>query len=562
MRRSARNYASVGRWLFRSRFFAVVPTLPDTDGVPPARSAVSPIGSFYPASRRCPSPMPKSVDVKTALCWTGATHLRWFHVVSEKQHPEMDNIMPEKYRLLKRTSDYVREMRQLIRDRSYSRILDLFEDMKSRSIPFDVAVCMLVIKAYLRMNNVDMVKRVLDDIMASRLKLDKRELFNSIIRDCENTGDVDAAFKLYRQMQKDDRILPDSATYRSLINVCRRGKDVNRARKVFNEMVKKVGAKVGGFNAMMEVYVENVDSDTGEAYLRECKYLLSLIKSKKIQLHADTYLYLVKLSGKLGRLDEALGYLKKSVSSDLGPSLATFDSIFRSLVDLEMTEEELETHLVYCLDRMKELKLKPTFVTFRSIMQLYEKKGDVGKALGFLAKLPRKHIHDADSNGEIFAAQLEIVERLWENGTYSQDEALTKLSETVKTMKTLQVLLSYRGYRTWLTMCLKASDVERALECYNDYVTGFRWPSADITQSMIRLVLDHDRVDDAVLVLKKAVQKDKKVTNKKGFYEAVLAYCDAKNDTENAKKVYGCMKEEKVKPNEAIQEHLRALKLI
>ena len=561
MRRSVRNYASVGRWFFRSRFFAVVPTLPDTDGVPPARSAVSPIGSFYPASRRYPSPMPKRVDVKTALCWTGATQRRGFHDALEEHQEVDDDFMRKKYRPLKHTGDYIRAMQRLIRDRSYSRILDLFEKMKSGGVPMALTVYVSVMKAYSRMSNVDMVKQVFDEALTSGLKLEEF-LFNTLIYAYTNTGDVHAAFEILDQMQKDYKIPPDHATYRALINVCNKGKDVDRAKETFDEMVQKFGGNARDFNAMLEVYAENADSDTGEAYLEECKKLMASTKSKEMSHKAFVYAPLIKLSGKLGRLDEALGYLKESVSSDVEPTLESFDFVFRSLTDLELTEEELETHLVYCLDRMMELKMKPTFVTFRTIAQIYEKKGDVGKALGFLAKLPGKHIRDAGSNGEIFAAQLEIVQRLWENGTYSQDEALTKLSEVVKTMKTLQVSLSFHGYRTWFIMCLKASDVERALECWNDFTGQGRWTSSGMAQSMLRLLLDHDRLDDAVQVMKIAVQKEKEITNKEALYETVLTYCVEKSDMENAKMVYDYMKEEKVEANEAIQKHLSALQLM
>ena len=564
MRRSARNYASVGRWLFHSRFVAVVPTLPDTDGVPPARSAVSPIGSFYPASRRCPSPMPKSVDVKTALCWTGVTQRRGFHDALEEHQEVDDDFMRKKYRLPKLTASYGREIRRLSRFRSYSHILDLFGEMKSLGVLIDRTIYLDVMIACIRMNNVDMAKRVFDDILASRLKPD-RLLFNTIIHAYANTGDVDAAFEIFHQMQKNYKIPPDPVTYRSLISVCSKGKDVNRAKETFDELVTKFGEHLRGFNSMLAVYAENVDSATGAMYLEECKLIVSSMKSKKMKPDAFTYLPLIKLFGKLGRSNEALGYLKKSVRDNRTHTRPSFDFLIQTLADVELTDNELETCIAYCLDRMKELKLKPNSITFRSIIHLFEQKGNLTTALSLLSKLPGKDIDDIGRNGENFAAQLEIVQRLWENGTYSQEEAMKKVSEVVSPMRSSGILLSDRGYRIWFAMCLKASDVKCALQCWNGFTSKNYWPSVSMTDSMIRLALDHDRVDSAVQVLKAvriAMQRNEEITPTEGPYETVMAYCARKGDAKNAKTVYNYMKEAKVEPNEAIQEHLRALQLI
>ena len=488
--------------------------------------------------------------------------LRGFHAALG-EYPAVDDFLRKQPGPLRGVIDYTIEMQHLMRERSLSRVLDLFEEMKSRSITINLRTYTMIMKAHSRMNNMDMVKQVFDDVITSGIKPDKY-LFNTLIFSYTNTGEVDAAFDTFHKMQKDYNIVPDSVTYRSLITVCGKGKDVDRAKEMFNEMIDKFEKEdARSFNALLEVYAENVNSDNGEAYLQECKNLLVSMNSKGIKTEAFTYVPLIKLCGKLGRLDDALDYLKESVSSDVDVTLSSFDFVFRSLVDLQLTDEELEDHIVYCLDRMKELRMRPSHFTFGGIIDLYEARGDVSKALEFLMKLPKTSTGNVVYSGENFAAQLEIVQRLWESGTYSQEEALAKTSEVLETMKSLGLALSYRGYRTWFIMCLKASDVERALECWNDFTRGNRSPSAGMTQSMIRLALDHDRVDDAVQVLKVAqtIAQDKETTLPEDPYEAILAYCAGKSDTENAKTVIQFMKEARVKRNEAIQKHLGTLQL-
>ena len=560
MLRSVRNYASVGRWLFRSRFFTVLPTPFADKDVAPTRSAVSPVIPLYPTSPRCPSHMPKRIDAKTTLCWTGAMQLRGLHAASEG-HQEVDDFLHKRIRLPKTPADFFNTMEHLMRTRSYSDIPYFFKKMKTDAIPIDRKTYITVMKAYSRMSNVDMVKQLFDEAVTSGMKLNKY-MFNTLIYAYANTGDVHAAFEILDQMQKDYKIPPDHATYRSLISVCNKGRDVDRARETFDEMVQKFGDVVRGFNGMMEVYAENADSDTGEAYLEECKKLMASIKSKQIKPQTFTYLPLITLSGKLGRRDEALGYLKESVGSEVEePNLASFDYILQSLVDLELTDEEVEKHIVYCLDRMKELGLWPTHLTFEGILQLYEKKGDLNKALRFLNKLPTKNRDDIGRNGGTFAAQFDAIQRLWESGAYTQEEALTKVSEVVEKMRSLRVFLTNRGYKTWFTMCLKASDVELAHECWHDFTGQDRWPSVGMTESLIRLLLDDDRLDDAVQVMKKAVQRNRKIAPDQGAYEAVLAQCAAKGDAKNAKIVYKYMKKARVRPSRTVYKYLRALEL-
>ena len=560
MRRSARNYADVARWFFRSRFFAVAPSLSANVAVAPARSAIPPAGPLCPSTLRCPSLTQRRVDVKTAMYWTGAMQLRKFHAPVE-EHPPVNDFFRKKPRILRDTIDYGREMRRLLREGSYSRVLVLFDEMKSRRIGVDVMIYTAVMKAHSRMNNVDMVKRVFNEIEMLGLEPDKY-LFNTLIYAYINTGEVDAAFEVFRKMREDCNIPPDSVAYRSLVIVCGKGKDVDRARETFNEMIEKFRTiDVRDFNAMLEVYAENADSDTGEAYLQECKELMAAMKSKGIKPQAFTYVPLIKLCGKLGRLDEALGYLKESVSSDAEVIPASFSFLFRSLADLQLTDEEFETHVVYCFDRMAELKMKPSHFTFGAIIDLYEVRGDVSNALEFLMKLSKTSNEIVGLSRENFASQLEIVQRLWDCGRLSQEEALAKATEVLETMKSLDVSMSYRGYKIWFTMCLKASDVKRAFECWNDFMSGDRWPSAGMTQFMIRLALDHDRVNDAVRVLK-FLQNEKKIMLTKDTYEAILAHCAEKSDTETAKTVFECMQEAKVKPNEATQEHLATLQLV
>ena len=560
MRRSARNYADVGRWLFRSRFFAVLPTPFANEGAAPTRSAIPPVGPLCATLRRCSSRHPKCTGAEMALCWTGTMQLRRFHAAPEEQNLELDDFMRKKPRLLRNTADYGREMSRLMRDHSYSRIIDLFEEMKTREVAIDVQIYVAVMKAYSRKSNVAMVKRMFQDVVTSGLMPDKF-LFTTLIYAYSITGEVDAAFEEFYAMQKDYAIQPDVLVYRTLISVCGSGKDVDRARRTFNELVDKFGGDVRSLNVLLAVYAENVDSATGETYLQECKDLMVLMRSMEIKPEVFTYVPLIKLCGKLGRSKDALRYLNESLSGDVTIVRPSFYFLIRSLADLELTDEELETHIVFCLDRMKQLNVELSYITFVGVIELYEKKGDMSKALGFLKKLCTNDMDGAGRSEKNFGAQLEIVRRLWENGTYSQEEAMTEVSEVVKTMKSLGISLTYRGYKTWLTMCLKASDVERALECWNDFTEGDHWPSIGMTESMIRLLLDHDRVDDAVQVLK-VVQKNEQVTPTEGPYEAVLAHCAQKSDTEHAKTVHEYMKEAKVEPNEAIQEHLSALQLV
>ena len=553
MRRSVRNHASVARWLLHSRFFTVASTFSTNDAVAPTRSAISQVGPFCPTSPRGPSLAQRRVDVNTILCWKGAIQFCRFHA-AVADHEEAAHDIERIKRRLRTTKDYLRAMHRMLRDQSYSQVIYLYEDMQSNKVQIDAAIYTAVMKAYSRMKNHGMVKGMFDQIVAAGVKPDKF-LVNTLIFSYYHTSDIEAAFEVFHKMPEYG-IPPDPVTYRSLMIVCGKAKDVARARETFNEMREKLEQiDARSVNAMLDVYAENVDTANGEAYLQECKNLIEMMNSMEIKVGAFIYLTMIKLCSKIGKTDEVVTYLQKCLDDDTPLNLAAFDTIFDSLATLELMDEELETHLLSCFSRMQELDLRPSSVTFKHIMEFYETRGDVSKAFGFFAKLEQM-----GRSADCFSIQLEIIERLLESGAYSREEALTKMASVLDKMKLFGVSLTYSGHLTRFAICRKASDVERAFECWNEYGTGGRVPSVKMAESMVQLTLNHDRVDDAVNLVR-FMQKEKEIQPTEGTYEAILAYCAGKSDMKNAKTVLEYMKGAKVQPNEVIRGHIDALQL-
>ena len=557
MRRFARNHADVTRWLLHSRFFAVASTLSVNDTITPTRSAISRVSPLCPTPSRSPSFTKERTDVKTVRYWSRAMQFRGFHAtVAEQRDPE--EVMEAIIRQLKSTDDYARVMRRLSRDQSYSRVVDLYEDMKSCGVEINASAYTALMKAHSRMGNPDKVKSIFEEAVEKGVTPDKW-MINTLIYTYSNTGDMEAAFDILHKMPEYG-VQPDSVTYRSLINVCGKGKDVDRARKTFDEMLEKFKWDTRTINSMIEVYAENADSDTGEAYLQESKNLVKMLKSKRLKIDAFTYVHMIKLCSKLGKSDEAMDYFQLALGDDLQLSISSFDIIFQCMADMKLTDEEVENLLVLCIQRMKKLDIRPSYLTFNNIMKLCEARGDVSKAFGLFTKLTEGELADTGRSAECFSVQVKIIERMLDSGAYSREEALIKMDTVLERMKMFGISLMLAGYRARFNICLKTSDVERAFECWNDYAKGNRVPSATMTESMIRLTLDHDRVDDAVKLVK-FMQKDKNIPPTEGTYEAIFAYCAEKNDAENAKTVLKFMKEKQVKASKVIQGHVDALEL-
>lgn len=164
---------------------------------------------------------------------------------------------------------------------------------------------------------------------------------------CKNSGTIDAAFEIFREMPKRG-CDPDSYTYGTLINgLCKLGKTFE-AKQLFKEMdTKGCSPSVVTYSCLMHGLCQagNVD---------EAMALFDKMKKKAIEPNVFTYSSLMDGLCKNGGSLEAMELLEMMVRKRHKPNMVTYSTLINGLCKEGKLAEAVET-----LDRMKIQGLKP-----------------------------------------------------------------------------------------------------------------------------------------------------------------------------------------------------------
>lgn len=164
---------------------------------------------------------------------------------------------------------------------------------------------------------------------------------------CKNSGTIDAAFEIFREMPKRG-CDPDSYTYGTLINgLCKLGKTFE-AKELFKEMdTKGCSPSVVTYSCLMHGLCQagNVDEAMG---------LFDKMKKKAIEPNVFTYSSLMDGLCKNGGSLEAMELLEMMVRKRHKPNMVTYSTLINGLCKEGKLAEAVET-----LDRMKLQGLKP-----------------------------------------------------------------------------------------------------------------------------------------------------------------------------------------------------------
>ncbi|KAF8391303.1 hypothetical protein HHK36_023607 [Tetracentron sinense] len=164
---------------------------------------------------------------------------------------------------------------------------------------------------------------------------------------CKNSGTMDAALRVFREMP-DRGYIPDSYTYGTLINgLCKFGK-ISEAKELFKEMGTK------GCSPTVVTYTSLIHGLCQSCNLSEAVELLEEMISKSIEPNVITYSTLMDGLCKVGHSSQAMELFGKMVGKRLSPNMITYSTLINGLCKEGKLQEALEI-----LDRMRLQGLKP-----------------------------------------------------------------------------------------------------------------------------------------------------------------------------------------------------------
>lgn len=164
---------------------------------------------------------------------------------------------------------------------------------------------------------------------------------------CLNSGTMDAAFRVFREMP-DHGCIPDSYTYGTLVSgLCKFGR-ISEAKDLFKEMETK------GCSPTVVTYTSLIHGLCLSNNLDEAIELLKEMSSKGIEPNVVTYSSLMDGLCKGGRSSQAMELLEKMVNKRHSPNMITYSTLINGLCKEGKLREALEI-----FDRMKLQGLKP-----------------------------------------------------------------------------------------------------------------------------------------------------------------------------------------------------------
>ncbi|KAL6991113.1 hypothetical protein U1Q18_009232 [Sarracenia purpurea var. burkii] len=192
---------------------------------------------------------------------------------------------------------------------------------------------------------------------------------------CKNSGTLDAACRIFREMPNRGCI-PDSYTYGTLINgLCRFGK-ISAAKELFMEMSAK------GCSPSVVTYTSLIHGLCRLSNLDEAMGLLEEMKRKGIEPNVFTYSSLMDGLCKGGQSSQGMELLEIMVIKRHKPNMITYCTLIHGLCKEGKLREALEI-----FDRMKLQGLKPDAGLYWKIINGFCDARKFQKAANFLDEM-------------------------------------------------------------------------------------------------------------------------------------------------------------------------------
>lgn len=393
---------------------------------------------------------------------------------------------------------YGRYMKKLLRVTNWasnkSQALRLLKEMNSQNIATTRAYT-VVIRTAGRNGDTDTADALFKEMIQHDLPLDVF-VFNTYMNAYARKGRTEEAFSIFGMM-KEAGIEPNDLTYRMLMSAYGSAKDVARTLENFNIVQEQFPKDIRNYNLMIHAYASAVTPETEEAYYKECIKLMEEMKELNWKPSAFTNLHMMKFCSKTGRKKDALKYLETTLEEcQMRPYM--YDHFIRELGAMDLSDNELYDTLTNLFDNMAIRKFRIYSTTYECLIDMFESRRDLLKALDFF-----EHHEETGGRKKSFPLSGKIVcyKRMVARGMLDAKEAIRKIRFIFRESQTKKTELSMAAFHAWLEVAKQASDIDAAMECWENKMKERGIPYPEMITTMIEMFVEHNRVNDAVDVL-------------------------------------------------------------
>jgi pentatricopeptide repeat protein len=250
-----------------------------------------------------------------------------------------------------------------------NRISGLLQEMDTQGVKASIVTYSAILKGYCQADRLDDAFKLVDDMRRTTQFKPDEIMFNTLLDGCARKGFYDRGIATLRQME-DAGVRPTNFTLSVLVKLGNRGKKIDKAFELVDEMTKKYG-----FRANVHVFANLVQACVNHRDLPRGLRVLESMVQERVRPDIRTYSLLIKAFVDARQPIEAAGLVRAAVGlRGPHPCLSKFpaealrcqgalpgDLISETLLGISgpCHEQRLASALLNDLNRLPGMKLDP-----------------------------------------------------------------------------------------------------------------------------------------------------------------------------------------------------------
>jgi pentatricopeptide repeat protein len=385
----------------------------------------------------------------------------------------------------------------------------------------------VLLNACINCNEMKMAQKLLERMNKISGEASPDEIsYNTIIKGCAKSKNLETAFKMFNSMLKND-LRPNDVTYNSLIDAWVRCGKLEDAWDLFHQMEEN-GVPPDNFT-YSTLIKGNQTYDLKN--LDRAFRLLEQVKERREKPDEIVYNCLIDACIRHKDINRAVAVFNEMHMANIEPSSVTYGLLIKAYGQTNQLENAFNAFL-----RMKELGLHPNDVTYGCLLDACIRNHNLAKAEEVFSSMQKDDIH---MNTIIYTTMIK---------GYSKAHKLTEALEIYEKMKSdSNNEPNSVTYNSLIDCCVRCDNMKKAYSLFTEMKERKVKPDLITFSTMIKGYCREHSIEKAFKVLKN--MEIEKIKPDEVLFNSLLDGCWKANEIDLALTVYKSMKDQHIKPS-------------
>jgi pentatricopeptide repeat protein len=263
--------------------------------------------------------------------------------------------------------------------RDLTRMAEVFGMMRECQVPVSAVTFGTLIKAFGQAARLDRCEDVWGEMRRAKV-VPTAVTYGCYIDACIRNGNMEHAIRVFNEMGPDN-CKPNTVIYTSLIRGYARFQQPDAALALYKDMqLRRVECSSLTFNSVLDVVARHIPDPS------EMTSVLNDMKAARISPDIVTYSILIKASCTAGNLENAMSLFEQLKREGLVLDEIAFNSLLNGC-----SKNNKVGYAENVFAAMRELKVRPSNVTFSILVKMYGRAKMLDKAIGILDLMQQEY---------------------------------------------------------------------------------------------------------------------------------------------------------------------------